>query len=123
MASAAKKNSHGMLPAYSVRQLVPQPTIQDQDPEEQSHCQQDLPEPAEIKKRKTLVAKPRPAVLNPAEDPRIFAAHAAKHDHRQCAQQQIRKHALAARFAAGDHRHKEYSRRQKRRGDPKDGQL
>ena len=104
-------------------QFVPQSTEQDHDPEEQTHRQQNLPEPAQIEKGETLIAKPRPAVLNPAEDARVFAAHAAKHDHRQRAQQQIGKHALAARFAAGDHRHEKNARRQIRRGDPENRQL
>ena len=104
-------------------QFVPQTAEQDHDPEEQTHRQQNLPEPAEIEKRETLMAEPRPAVLNPAEDARIFAAHAAEHDDRQRAEQQIGKHALAARFAAGDHRHEKNARRQIRRGDPENRQL
>ena len=50
--SAEKKNSHGMLPMYSVRNSLPQSTEQDHDPEEQAHRQQDLPESAEIQKLK-----------------------------------------------------------------------
>src|ERR1039457_2575898 len=67
-------------------QFVPQSTKQDHDPEEQTHRQQNLPKSPEIKKRKTLMAEPRPPILNPTEDARIFTNYQSSSRYRidQC---------------------------------------
>ena len=122
MASAAKKNSQGMLPRCSRFSRARSPRI-DRHPEEEADREQHLPEAAKVEILEALLAEPASRSAEPAVDAAEFAAQAA-HDHdRERPEQPVGEPALALGLAAGDHRREEDPGGEERGRDQEDREL
>ena len=124
MASAAMKNSQGMLPACSLRRRVRSTRQSMNTHTNRPDREQHLPDAREVEVLEALQAEPvGRGVAEQAVDAEERADQRAEDDHGEGAEQQEGELALAARLAPGDHRRQEDAGRDERRGDPEDREL
>ena len=110
--------------AHVLRAESPTQSAEKNDrPEEKANDQENLPESSQIEILEALISKPLPPLVNPPLNPRVFAQHAAKYNHRERYEQAIRQPVLPPGLAANDHRSQEDSRGQKGSRDPENRQL
>ena len=97
--------------------------IDDQEPGDQAHQQQNLPYPSELQVLPSLMAEPEPPVPPKALDAGHLAPEAAEGNHQDGRKQQFHQEPLFPWLSTADDRRKINRRCDPTRRDPKNGEL
>ena len=93
------------------------------DPEEQTDREQQLPEASEVEILRALVAEPEPEIAEPIVDAEALADEATADDDGKRAEQRERAETLHRWFLTADEWCEEETTRDPRGGDPENGEL
>ncbi len=100
-----------------------QSAVNDDQPEDQTSEQENLPNPAQLEVLPSLVAQPEPCFAEQAFDAECFPEQAPGNDQERCQKQQVHQQTLTFRLPLGDQRREEDACSDPGDRNPEDGQL